>query len=369
MSTDSASAAAPRPCLLLVDDTPANIDVLVGTLKADYTLKVANRGAKALKICETGERIDLILLDVMMPEMDGFEVCRILRANPATKDIPIIFLTAKTEADDIVQGFELGANDYVAKPFRPAELMARVKTHLMVRAQQQEIAKANLELKETLQLVCHDVANQFGVIGMSLELMRSRPEMGIERFLPRITAAARNGAALTSLVRDMRRAEDKGIVLEAVPVRAAFEEALLLAEDRVRAKELRVVVDLPTTSVVAEPCSLINSVFGNILSNAIKFSPRGAAIEVSAVAEGGIVCVRLRDHGIGMPPTVLEHLFDVGRSHSRKGTDGEKGTGFGMPLMKKFVTQYGGNVEVVSRDQSSHPDDHGTEFKVTLNVA
>jgi len=369
MSTESASASSSRPCLLLVDDTPANIDVLVGVLKADYTLKVANRGAKALKICEGSEPIDLILLDVMMPEMDGFEVCRVLRATPATKDVPIIFLTAKTDTDDIVQGFELGANDYLTKPFRPAELIARVKTHLMVRAQQREIQKKNIELKETLQLVCHDVANQFAVIGMSIELLQNHPGQSFERFLPRIAAATRNGSALTSLVRDMRRAEDKGVVLEPVSVRAAFDEALLLAEDRVNKKELRVVADLPDIRVLAEPASLTNSVFGNVLSNAIKFSARGDVIEISAEAGPGTVCVRMRDHGIGMPPAFLENLFDVGHSHSRKGTDGEKGTGFGMPLMRKFVLQYGGDVKVVSRDQATHPDDHGTEFLITLKTA
>ncbi len=119
------SPSSDRPCILLVDDTPSNIDILVGLLKADYELKIANRGAKALKICETTERIDLILLDVMMPEMDGYEVCRVLRASPKTQSVPIIFLTAKTDLDDVVHGFEIGASDYLTKPVRPSELLAR----------------------------------------------------------------------------------------------------------------------------------------------------------------------------------------------------------------------------------------------------
>ena len=91
--------SARRPCILIVDDTPTNIDVLVNLLQNDYDLKVANRGARALRICEQDRGIDLVLLDVMMPEMDGFEVCRILRAAPATRDLPVIFLTAKTDFD------------------------------------------------------------------------------------------------------------------------------------------------------------------------------------------------------------------------------------------------------------------------------
>src|SRR5262249_40496388 len=116
--------------ILVVDDTPANIQALAGTLKAKgYQISVATNGRQALEI--VGRlRPDLILLDVMMPEMDGFETCRQLKASEATRDIPVIFLTARTETADIVKGFELGAVDYVAKPFNAHELLARVHTHL-----------------------------------------------------------------------------------------------------------------------------------------------------------------------------------------------------------------------------------------------
>ncbi len=363
MTPDS---ALQRPCLLLVDDTPSNIDILVGLLRDDYELKIANRGAKALRICEEGERIDLILLDVMMPEMDGYEVCRSLRSKPATQETPVIFLTSKTEQDDIVKGFEAGANDYVPKPFRPQELRARVRTHLMLRSQQREIELKNRELKELLHLVCHDVANQFSVLSMTMELLQLHPEAELGNFMPRMAAAVRNGVGLTRLVRDLRRVEDKGVHLEAVAVRPVLEECLLLAEDRLKAKGLSVQLDLPSVCVSGEPCTLTNSVFGNILSNAIKFSPHGARISISGTQGDGFLCVSIRDQGIGMPPKILDCLFDVGRSHSRYGTDGEKGTGFGMTLMRRFVTEFGGKVEVFSRDCESFPKDHGTEFRVSL---
>jgi class 3 adenylate cyclase len=119
-----------RPCLLIVDDTPANIDVLVGLLKPSFDLKIATNGAKALEICDSDQLIDLILLDVMMPGIDGFEVCQKLKASRTRNQVPVIFLTARTETADIVRGFEMGAVDYVAKPFNSHELMARVNTHL-----------------------------------------------------------------------------------------------------------------------------------------------------------------------------------------------------------------------------------------------
>lgn len=360
---------APRPCLLLVDDTPANIDVLVGVLKDDYELKVANRGAKAIKILESESPVDLVLLDVMMPELNGFEVCRAIRANPKLRDVPIIFLTARTELDDIVHGFEIGANDYLTKPFRPPELKARVRTHLTLRLQRQEIARKNSELQEMLHIICHDVGNNFAVLGMAMDIVRNHPEVPLSRYMPGMDAAVKNGVGLTQVVRDLRRIDEKGLSLERVPLREALDEAILLAAGKCMAKELAMVAEVPAVGVLAERFSLVNSVFGNLLSNAAKFSPRGSQIVVSGAVEDDAVVVRFRDRGVGMSPAILEALFDVVRSRSHPGTEGEKGTGFGMPLMRRFMTGYGGSVEVISRDKESHPEDHGSEFILRFRKA
>jgi two-component system sensor histidine kinase/response regulator len=357
-----------RPSLLLVDDTPANIEILVEILKDEYDLTVATRGSQALQICAKVKHLDLVLLDVMMPEMDGYAVCQALRTDPATRDLPVVFLTTRNEVEDVVRGFEIGANDYVSKPFHPAELRARVRTHTTLRAQQAEIAEKNTELKEMLHIVCHDVANHFSVVKMSLELMAARPEMGVERFLPRIAAASRNGVALTGLVRDIRRAEDKPLAIGPVALPEAIREALLIAEGRLQDKQLVVSVEGPDLAVLAEPCALINSVLGNVISNAAKFSHPGGAIEIRTRLEGEMACVTIRDHGVGMPPEVLAQLFDVSKGHSRTGTAGERGTGFGMPLMKKFVTLFGGRVEVEAWEQDAHPAEHGTRFSLWLKV-
>src|SRR4051794_38601547 len=122
--------SAPAPRILIVDDTPANVHALVAIMRTKgYQISVAVNGRQALEVVARTQP-DLILLDVMMPEMDGFETCRQLKASDQWRQIPVIFLTAKTEVSDIVQGFELGAVDYVAKPFNAHELLARVNTHL-----------------------------------------------------------------------------------------------------------------------------------------------------------------------------------------------------------------------------------------------
>ena len=138
--------------ILIVDDTPINIGVISGALKDSFATKVATSGEKALAIASGKEKPDLILLDILMPEMDGYEVCRRLKADPDTRDIPVIFLTSQTEAEDETKGFEVGAVDYIHKPFSPAVVKARVRTHLMLREAHAVIAQQLVEINTELEM-------------------------------------------------------------------------------------------------------------------------------------------------------------------------------------------------------------------------
>ncbi len=144
--------AAPQKTILVVDDTPINIGVISGALKDIYKTKVATNGEKALAIASGDEKPDLILLDVMMPGMDGYEVCRRLKADPNTQNIPVIFLTGQTGTDDETRGFEVGAVDYIHKPFSEAVVKARVRTHLMLREAHQQIAHQLVEINNELEM-------------------------------------------------------------------------------------------------------------------------------------------------------------------------------------------------------------------------
>jgi serine phosphatase RsbU (regulator of sigma subunit) len=137
--------------ILVVDDTPLNISVITGALKDTFRTKVATSGAKALAIAAADEKPDLILLDVMMPEMDGYEVCRRLKIDPTTREIPVIFLTAQTDAEDETHGFQVGAVDYVHKPFSPAVMIARVHTHLALRETREKLAQQLLAIQKELE--------------------------------------------------------------------------------------------------------------------------------------------------------------------------------------------------------------------------
>jgi serine phosphatase RsbU (regulator of sigma subunit) len=141
-----------KKLLLLVDDAPANIQVANAILKDDYRVRVATSGAKALELVKTRPVPDLILLDIGMPEMDGYEVCARLKADEETRDIPVIFLTGKTEAEDETRGFAAGAVDYIHKPFVPAIVKARVHTHLALRAAREQIAERLAEIQKELEM-------------------------------------------------------------------------------------------------------------------------------------------------------------------------------------------------------------------------
>ena len=367
MKTDSSSDTHPN--LLIVDDSPDNLALLADMLEGrGFRVRPVVSGERALQAAQS-EPPDLVLLDINMPDMDGYEVCRRLKADATLKAVPVIFISALGGVIDKVKAFSVGGVDYIAKPFHLEEVESRVRTHLTLRAQEVEITRKNAELKEMLHIVCHDLANHFAVMSMSLEALELDPLADFATYLPLTKAALKNGIALTELVRKMRSAEDKQMLLRAVPLAATLAESRLLMQAKLAAKQLSLTLEVPDVNVLAEPCLLLNSVFNNLLTNAIKFSHAGSHITIRATVENDWVCVRFRDHGVGMPEDVLTHLFNLGKSHSRAGTAGETGTGFGMPLMRRLVTQFGGRVEVTSREETASPDDHGTEFKIWLKAA
>lgn len=139
-----------KPIVLIVDDMPENIDILRGILKEDYKLKIATNGINALKIASGEQKPDIILLDVMMPEMDGYEVCQKLKQDPTTQSIPVIFITAKTTVEDEHHGFELGAVDYISKPFNATIVKARVEAQLAIATENKRLQQDNAELKRKI---------------------------------------------------------------------------------------------------------------------------------------------------------------------------------------------------------------------------
>lgn len=347
--------------VLIVDDNPVNLQVL-GTILRDQRFRtaVAGDGLRALKLVEK-KPPDLILLDVMMPEMDGFEVCRRLKCSPRTMEIPVIFLTAKNQPEDVVMGFEVGGSDYITKPFNAAELLARIRTHL-------EMVKISNERKQLLHVLCHDLANPFSSIVSSIKTIREG-YASLDMLGDFIHTSAVNGLRIIELVREIRALEENKLSfqLEAVPLAQIIEASALMLSQKFMEKRMRLVkaVD-PGLIVWAEHTSLLNSVITNVFTNAIKFSFPDSEIRVCATHSGERVILSIIDSGIGMSEKLQQDIFDMRKTTSRIGTSGESGTGFGMPLVKKFIQSYGGTIEVFSKEEKDDPEHHGTEIRLTF---
>lgn len=184
MSATAQLAHATQKLILIVDDTPVNIGVISGALKNSFKTKIATNGEKALALASAEEKPDLILLDILMPGMDGYEVCTRLKADPATREIPVIFLTGQTSAEDETRGFEVGGVDYVHKPFSPAVVEARVRSHILLREARAQLAAQLLALNNELEMARQI---QLSILPHSIPQL---PDLSIAaRFLPMTSVA------------------------------------------------------------------------------------------------------------------------------------------------------------------------------------
>lgn len=356
--------------ILIVDDQLKNIQLLGNLLKEKgYQVEFATSGQEALEWVHD-EGFDLILLDVMMPGMDGFEVCRQLKKDGLTRDMPVIFLTAKTAGEDILTGFEVGGIDYITKPFNAAELLARVATHLELKKGREQILQESTKRQELLHILCHDLMNSIGPVKTFLELLKNDP-MRLDEIIDICIMSAENGMDVITLVREYLALDENKVSLKLEPLnlKKMVEYSTWLLRQDIQAKGIQLTMDIdPELIVTVERTSFINSVLNNLLTNAVKFSFPDGKLYLSAQEEEKQVKLVVRDFGIGIPKTLLGAIFEVNKPTTRPGTKGEQGTGFGMPLVKKFVTTYGGDIVVNSSTEDTESFKRGTEVTILIKT-
>ena len=334
------------PTILVIDDVAQNIQIAAQQLKEQgYRILFATSGQRAVELVHQ-RRIDLILLDIMMPDMDGFETCRIIQKD--FPEIPIIFLTAKNDVGDIVKGFEAGGSDFITKPFHGRELQSRVRTHLDLKSQKDKLADNKKQLQDLLHILSHDLRNSLSGIIMTMDLADAEGK-SVDVFRQRLEELSQNGLDVLDLVRTMLSLDEKALQCDAVDLRSCIEQSLRLLESLFRKKSVSTILDMPEDyRIRAEETSLVNSVLLNILTNALKFSYPDSQINIKVYSERNRVYMEIEDHGTGISPEMLPNLFDIQKGKSLRGTDGEKGTGFGLPLAGKFMKAYGGDIRVDS---------------------
>jgi signal transduction histidine kinase len=352
--------------VLIVEDSPTSIQALSAVLRGSgYQVSVATNGRQALAAL-AAVRPDVILLDVMMPEVDGFETCARIKSSPDWNDIPIIFLTARAEPDDIVRGFELGAVDYVAKPFHSHELLARVGTHLAMarlRKENERLVRAEAEMarhRSVAQMVAgvaHEINTPLGIIntaaGLLLKWLDSpvmaalgqTPEgrMMAEDLADASHLIARNTTRAHKLVQDFKKVSVHQITDALEKVRLAEVVAETVHLFRVTSGPCRIdtVVSntLPDQSAewLGYPGSL-SQVLLNLLSNAQRYAypegQKGKVEIVLGVEPKGNYGIVVRDFGAGIPSANLQRVFDPFFTTGR----GKGGSGLGMSIVHNIVT-------------------------------
>lgn len=379
---------ASRGNILIVDDTPQNLRLL-STLLSDrgYEVRSALDGKMALMGIRA-EPPDLILLDIKMPQMNGFAVCEQLKADVATRSIPIIFLSALEDVLDKVKAFTVGGVDYITKPFELEEVIARIETHLTIRRLQQQLTAQNLQLQQEicdrqkaedalqvyLHAVSHDLRNPVtGTLLVLKNWLKSGGEgdrISIARStLERLAQGCERQLQLINSLLDTQAAELGGIPLHCEPLplypltqRLVEDWELMLAKNQATLEHL-IPMDLPPVQI--DPNQLWR-VFENLIANALKHNPQGVHLTLMAELEtpsAGTPRVRccLSDNGVGITPDLCRHLFE---RYTRGQNSGKTaGLGLGLYLCRAIIQAHGGEIGVESQQGV------GTSFWFTLPTA
>jgi len=339
--------------VLIVDDVARNLQV-VGTLLRNegYEVMPATSGAQALERVQA-EPPDLILLDLMMPEMDGLEVCRRLKADRATRQIPVIYLTASNEMEHLVRGFEVGAVDYVTKPFNAPELLARVRTHLELKHARQRLREMNDEKNEFLGVAAHDLRSPLtSVLGFA-DLVLGEPDLSSEGAdcVGRIRDSAKHMLEMVQNLLDVNAIERGQMKPRLSPCDLTDLVRTVVEDFRAHAEAKQQMIKLNTKGdrivVLADP-TLVVQVLENLISNAVKYSPLEKTIQVGLTATEDKVRCEVQDEGPGLTPEDQQRLFGKFARLSAKPTGGEPSVGLGLSIVKKMAESMGGQVSCES---------------------
>ena len=348
----------PRSRILIVDDHRPNIDILKDILKADFKLGIALNGEQAMEVAYSNTPPDLILLDVIMPGIDGYEVCRRLKADARTLNIPIIFLTAKKETEDEKKGFALGAVDFITKPAKPQVVLARVKTHLELKRQREAAELANRTKSEFLANVSHEIFTPMNaIVGLSkLAIQDKLSPAKLHDYLNQIHTSSRFLVEIINDILDYSRIDADRMKLESVDfdLHSIFHHMADFAQATIAGKELELILSIPddVPSQLIGDAKKLRQVLRFLVSNAIKFTAKGKImVNVSLekwISDHVFLEFSVKDTGIGISKKQITRIFDSFYQVDGSSIREYGGTGIGLAIGKKFVEIMGGRIGVES---------------------
>lgn len=352
--------------ILIVDDIPDNLKVLGSILKEEgYKVRPVLNGELALQVAEK-EKPDLIILDIMMPGMDGYEICSQLKGNSGLKDIPVIFISALNDTNDIIKAFDVGGVDYITKPFRGEEVKARVATHLKIKWQSEELKELLTTKDKFFSIIAHDLRGPIGnmlLISESISGKGQVDEDTLYLFLEMQKELSKDTFQLLENLLNWARSNTNHIEFnpEEIDAVSILEEIAESNKIQAISKNISVITHVPEFCKVFADENMFKSILRNLISNALKFTPQGGRIDVSVQTEDdNSVSVKVKDSGIGIPAEMLDNLFRINVNTKREGTDGESSNGLGLLLCHEFVKKHGGNLLVESQEGA------GSEFTVHI---
>ena len=344
--------------ILIVDDVVSNVLLLKILLTNEkFQVCTANNGRTCIEMAKK-EHPDLILLDVMMPDINGFDTAVVLKKDEETKDIPIIFLTALNTPQDLVHGFQVGANDFLTKPFNKEELVMRVTQQISLVAAKRIIEKQNAELKATLSnrdkmysVIAHDLRSPMASIRMVLNLVvqsASVETVGPELYML-LDQANRESEEVHDLLDNLLKWTKSqtgrlNVVLQELDLNDIVPGVVEIFD--VIAQTKHITLELKKTDEVTADNDMLKTVLRNFMSNAVKFSPENSTIQIIMANEGDFARVSVKDQGVGIAADRLGSIFHKGET--TYGTGGEEGSGLGLQLCQDFARKNGGDCYVES---------------------
>lgn len=350
--------------ILIVDDVMSNVLLLKVLLTNEkFAIATASNGRQALEQVEK-ENPDLVLFDVMMPDMSGFEVAQHLKSNPNTADIPIIFLTALNSTADIVKGFQVGANDFISKPFNKEELIIRVTHQISLVAAKRLILSKTEELQRTIagrdklySVIAHDLRSPMGSIKMVLNMLilnLPSEKIGAEMY-ELLTMANQTTEDVFSLLDNLLKWTKSqigklNVVYQDVDLVEVTDGVIEIFSMVASLKKIRIHEMKPEKMMVNADIDMLKTVVRNLLSNAIKFSKENSEVLVKMEEVDGMAVVSVQDYGCGISEEGQKKLLHTDTHFSTFGTNNEEGSGLGLLLCKDFVVKNGGKLWFTSKE-------------------
>lgn len=357
-----------KDIVLIVEDYQPNLQVLGKNLeRAGYDIVLSSTGKETFDLAVKSAP-DLVLLDVMLPDMSGLAVCETLKKDPRTRDIPVIFLTAKTEPEDTLEGFRRGAVDYIFKPFNTPELLARVKTQIKLKKAQKELFDVNTQKDRFLSILTHDLKNALsGIVSLSknlYELIEEGDPAVLKKDLSLIYKSSSELYSVLESLLDWARLQKGAFVFKPAPLdlREHARKIVLLYDSQAQAKKLRILNEVPPELFAYVDKNALHTILRNLVSNAIKFSHPEGTIRIDCDSVAGTLHLGIHDEGVGIKKEKLKNLFSQ-EGVSLPGTSEEVGTGVGLALCYDLTSKSGGHLSVESEEGS------GATFTISLPEA